>query len=96
MCALRQKEPVDTMNNAVKGLEAYRRAFNRIDDLMEYRGMTKQQFAQIAQDLCKELKKISDAQKEFEDRLERPPMYKKGLSLLMNTPSIFKQPSKGD
>lgn len=37
-------------------LEAYQRAFNQVDDLMEYRGMTKEQFAEIASALNLRLK----------------------------------------
>jgi hypothetical protein len=37
-------------------LKAYQDAFNYIDDLMEYRGMTKDEFVVIAARLTKELK----------------------------------------
>lgn len=39
-------------------LNAYIKAFNKVDDLMEYRGMTKEEFDEIASDLLKKLKEI--------------------------------------
>ena len=39
------------MTKTEKILEAYKAAFNQIDDLMEYRGMTKEQFTSIADGL---------------------------------------------
>ena len=38
-------------------LTAYQNAFNYIDDLMEYRGMSKEQFVDIAAKLTRELKR---------------------------------------
>lgn len=49
-------------------LQAYQRAFNAIDDLMEYRGMDKAQFTVIAKRLTEQLKSLGDvagAEKSF-------------------------------
>lgn len=47
----------DTTADLDARLKAYQTAFNQIDDLMEYRTMTKAQFAEIAENLTRNLSK---------------------------------------
>lgn len=51
-------QPIGNHIMKIEGqLEAYQKAFNRIDDLMEYRGMSKEDFKGIAALLTQQLMK---------------------------------------
>lgn len=45
-------------SEVVEQRNVYQKAFNRIDDLMEYRGLTKEQFKEIAAELCRTLSAV--------------------------------------